>query len=200
MKGVRAIPGISGARPLPAFPFPSRSQLRPAGGVAAGGVMPGAEHIDAAASAALVSRSSSVGNVGGGEDDLFSDSIAGGTLTVDGDAIQVEYGGLYASGTTPTLKAYFGGIAIFDSTAFTSSVVESYWSLRILLIRKSSSTARAVVTPAGMGGGAVVQYTPEGTLTGLDFTAAITLKITGQGASNDDIVATLATIKKVPAP
>ena len=146
----------------------------------------------------LFNHFADVGNVGTGEDDLYSDTIAAGQLASNGDRLEVEYGGTFVNHATATrqLKIYFGGTLIFDTGALTISAA-SAWTIRASLIRVSASVIRYMVSMNTMNA-ALAAYTAVGEVTGLTLSGTNVLKITsesaGVGAASNDIVAKLGSV------
>jgi hypothetical protein len=144
-----------------------------------------------------------VGNVGTGEDDLYSDTIATDQLGVDGAKLESQYALAYVSSATATrqTRAYFGGTLVFDSGTLTfgSTGAANLW---LTIIRESSSVVRVTAEYAatGLTLQPITQYTR---ITGLTLSNTNILKITGEaagvGAATDDIVAKLGSVKFWPA-
>ena len=145
----------------------------------------------------------SVGNVGTGEDDLYSDTTAASQLSANGEKLEVEFGGTFVSSATATreIKVYFAGTAIFDTGALTLSL-SSAWACYVSIIRVSASVIRYMVTFATEGA-ALAAYTSVGELTGLTLSNSNVLKLTGEaagvGAATNDIVAMMGSVSWVPA-
>jgi hypothetical protein len=132
------------------------------------------------------------------ETDLYSDTIAAGQLTTNGDKLEVEYGGVFVSSGTATreLKIYFGGTQIFDTGALTISLAAA-WTAYTTITRVSASIIRYMISLTTEGA-ALAAYTAVGELTGLTLSNTNILKVTAQaagiGASSNDIVAKLGSI------
>ena len=145
----------------------------------------------------------SVGNVGTGEDDLYSDTTAASQLSANGEKLEAEFGGTFVSSATATreVKVYFAGTAIFDTGALTLSL-SSAWTCYVAIIRVSATVVRYMVTFATEGA-ALAAYTSVGELTELTLSNTNVLKLTGEaagvGAATNDIVAMLGSISWVPA-
>lgn len=145
-----------------------------------------------------------VGNSTTSETDLYSDSTPANLLFLNGDKITAEYAGIFVSSATATrqLKVYFAGTMIFDSTAGTVAAGADAWNIKVSIIRESSSVIRSSVSmiASGLTIASATNYTR---LTGLTFSGANILKITGQaggvGAATNDIVAKLGTVNLYPA-
>lgn len=144
-----------------------------------------------------------VGNIGTGEDDLYSDTLPASTLANNGEKVTAQYSLILVSSGTATrqIKAYFGGTLILDSAAqtFASGGNIEIW---ITVIRESSTVVRvtAELVPSGITLQPIVTYTR---ITGLTLTNTQILKITGEaagvGAATDDIVAKLGYVEWKPA-
>ncbi len=143
------------------------------------------------------------GNVGTGEDDLYSDSVAASTLSVNGDKLEAYYSGELVAHATDTrqIRVYFGGTVIYDSTAL-ASVAATDWHVEVKIIRDSSSSVRCSTRLVNDTGIAyrTAQYATVG---GLTLTNAQILKITGESAgaavANNDVVAHHGSVKFHPA-
>ncbi len=152
---------------------------------------------------AIFDHHADVGNVGTGEDDLYSDTVIAGQLATNDDKIFAEYGGVVVSSATATreIKAYFGGTMIFDTGVLTFASLSAAWTLKILIIRVSSSVVRYECTFATEGT-TLGDYTSAGEVTGLTLSSTNVLKITGEaastGAATNDIVAKLGTVWYMP--
>ena len=170
------------------------------------GVCSGQSSIYSQVGGELSCHFTSAGNTSTAETDLYNDLIPKNTLSMNGDQLLAKYAGTFISSATATrrLKVYFAGILIIDTGALatTSSAV---WQIDLLLIRSSSSGARATVTVTVDGvavsqPGAVVD---ESTLTGISYASVNTLKITGTsastGAATNDIVAKIGSIAWKPS-
>lgn len=141
------------------------------------------------------------GNVGTGEDDLYSYTIPASTLDTNGHKIEAKYGGTFANSTsTKQVRAYFGGTSIFDSGALTITASAS-WDMEILCVRVSASVVRCV-TKMNTSGASLAAYASYVEVTGLTLTNTQILKITGEtagaGTADNDIVAKLGNIEFKP--
>lgn len=157
---------------------------------------------DAAVGGVLTQFYSDVGNVGTGEDDLYSYTVASSTFSINGDKIEAEYVVVLASSATATrqLRAYFAGTAVLDSTALTLASGGTA-KIRLSLVRETSSVVRvtAEFTVSGIASQPVVTYTR---ITGLTLSSTNILKITGEaagaGAATDDLVAKMGVVRFLP--
>lgn len=151
------------------------------------------------ASIGLFDHHADIGNVGTGEDDLYSDTIAASQLAVNDDKIETEYGGIFVSSGTATreVRAYFGGTKIFDTGALTLSL-SSAWTMYITIIRVSATVIRYMVSFTTEGA-ALAAYTAVGEVTGLTLSSTNILKLTGEsagvGAATNDIVAKMGYVE-----
>lgn len=135
----------------------------------------------------------SVGNIGTGEDDLYTYTTEAGILLNNGDEIDGSFGGLFISSATATrqLKMKFAGTTIFDSGALSISTSSS-WVMSYSIIRVSSTAVRYRINLSTQGA-SLSAYTSVGEVTGLTLSNTNIIKITGEsagvGSATDDVVA-----------
>lgn len=136
----------------------------------------------------------SVGNVGTGEDDLYTYTTEASILNTNGDEIEGSFGlELIDSAGTATrqVKLWFGGTAIFDTGALTITG-NSDAVINFTIVRVSATVVRYRVTLTTQGA-SLAAYTSVGELTGLTLSNTNILKLTGEaagiGAASNDIVA-----------
>lgn len=147
-----------------------------------------------------------VGNVGTGEDDLYSDTLPAGLLAANGDKIRAFYAGYWVdhASNTRNLRAYFGGTQFWTTSAYVSNPgYNAAFSVNVEVIRVSSTTIRCSVN------GAVPPLTALSALpitaatyteqTGFTLSNTQVLKLTGEATSDNDIVAGMAYAKFIPA-
>jgi hypothetical protein len=132
-------------------------------------------------------------NTGTSETDLFTRTIAGGTLSTDKQTLNFEADGEFNDNTaTAQLKLYFGGNATLNTGAINISTANTAWRLKGYIIRTSSSTAH-VTYELQCPGLATPVFVGYSNLTGLNFATSNILKITAQaggaGGGNNDITA-----------
>ncbi len=144
-----------------------------------------------------------VGNVGTGEDDLYSDTVTANKLSVDGQKITAQYAGIFVSSATATrrLRTYFGGTLIYDSSALSLST-SADWDMSVMIIRESSTVVRCSVK-VNTTTASSAPYTTYTRVTGLTLSGTNVLKITGEaagvGAADNDLVAKLGFVEFRPA-
>lgn len=144
------------------------------------------------------------GNVGTGEDDLYSTTLAAGILTNNGDKITATYAGIFsgAAASTQELRLYFGGTKIYDSGALAIGVATNNWTVNVTCIRVSSSVVRCTVS-LSTDFGTLFPYSTYTEVTGLTLTNTQVLKITGEaagvGAGDNQVVAKLGTVSWLSA-
>lgn len=129
-----------------------------------------------------------VGNVGAGEDDLMTYALAASKLSAVGSLVRVRLWGTTANNATAkTLKVYVGAVAAL-SLALTISQA-GRWVVDVIIVKTGASTQdisvelREVTAALAAAKGAHVITTG----TEVD-TAAITLKATGTGGADNDLV------------
>lgn len=153
----------------------------------------------------LFDHFTSVGNVGAGEDDLYSDTIAAGQLANNGDKLHVRYSDEFLAHATATRqnKIYFGGTAFIDTTAqsWPDGLTQDF---DITIYRVSASVVRwagVVARMTGLGVGTLL--CANGEITGLTLANTNILKITGEaagvGAETNDVLVKSGAVVYIPA-
>ena len=143
-------------------------------------------------------------SVGGAEADIYSSTTATNTLSTNGNSLTASYGGNFVTvGTELTqLKVYFGGTAIWDSTALAPATGTTSWRVGVEIIRVSATVVRYTVS-LNTSGAAGYVYCTSGELTGLTLSATNVLKITGVssgvGSGAGDIVGKMGSVSWLPA-
>jgi len=129
-----------------------------------------------------------VGNVGGGQDDLISETLTAGALGDTKDALEIDAMVYVKGGTTCIAAIYFGSTAIYTNTFAPAG--DTRYPLHGRVIRTGAATQIAFGWNDNPDDATdTMEYTtPAETLSG-----AITVKVTGQstiGAADNDIKAT----------
>jgi len=93
----------------------------------------------------LYSDSVDVGNVGGGVDTLKTYSLAGGTLSSNGQRVKITAWGTFAANANPKdLRMVFGGTAILDTTALVFGVASvKDWRIEATVMRTGATSQEA---------------------------------------------------------
>jgi hypothetical protein len=121
-----------------------------------------------------------VGNVGTGEDDLISRTLAANTLDINGKGVRITaWGSKGNTANAKTLKLYFGTTAILTHSLGTSAL--GNWKIEALVFRTSSNAQDYIADLTGTD-----TDQERGVMTETD-TAAITVKCTGEATDNNDI-------------
>ncbi len=141
---------------------------------------------EAAVGGVMYVTTSSAGNTGAGEDDLASYSVPADTLAVTNDFLDFEASGTAANNVNvKTLRVRFGSGAVTQvfSLALTTSSSHQ-WALRGRIYRTGAATQKSHCSLVSN-----FQFMSN-VVTTLDHTlsGAATLKVTGEGVSNNDIV------------
>jgi len=137
-------------------------------------------------------------NSGTAETDLYSTTVGANKLISNGQSLSFEISGTFNDITaTADVQFYFAGASFGNTGALTISTTGA-WSARGMIIRTTSTTARAYVTITTPGA-STAEYTNELDLTGLDFTTSNVFKVTAQaggaGGGSNDITAKLGKLK-----
>lgn len=136
-------------------------------------------------------------NTGTSETDLYTKSIAGGTLGSNGQSLAFEVAGTFNDATaTANLQLYFAGTAFAGTGAMTISGTGA-WRAHGSVIRVSSSVYRSNVTFI-VDNTTQKTFTSTANVTSVDFTTSNTFKITGTagggGGGSNDITAQMWTV------
>lgn len=142
----------------------------------------------------LATDTTTVGNIGAGEDDLISYSLPRNTLGANNDILDITAFGTFADNTNnKTLKLYFG------SVVYTTAVKKprnTAWQITARVIRMTATTQKVIVSYSGeaLANAINVFYTAATE----NLATAITIKCTGEAISTDDIVQQGFIIKNFP--
>lgn len=146
-------------------------------------VQAGSATNDAAVGGILYKAYTSIGNIGGGEDDLHVYAMPADTLDVNGKSIWFEGMVEFANtGNSKTFKLYFFSTVLLSIT----STLRNKIFVRGRVIRVTNTTQRAMVQYTANDGTAFADYlTPAATLSSL-----VNIKGTGLsgGSANNDVV------------
>lgn len=145
----------------------------------------GASTSNASVGGTLSVNTTSVGNVGTGEDDLMTYSLPANTLSTNGYHIEIIAWGRFASNAnTKRLKGYFGSTALLDSAGL--AVNNADWSYYATVTRTGAATQTGnanINTSSSLLTAYADVTTPTETLSG-----AVTVKMTGEGTADNDII------------
>lgn len=127
---------------------------------------------------------STVGNVTTGEDVLFSDTLAAGTMSTDGNLISGRFSGIIAlNGNDKTVRLKFGATTIATRLAFDSPTVGQGWTLDYQVIRTSATTQKTNAT-FSFDGISSAYYAAASE----DMATDIVIQLTGESTATNDIV------------
>jgi hypothetical protein len=143
-------------------------------------------------------------NTGTSETDLFTKTIASGTLNADKQTLNFEIDGELNDATaTAQLKLHFAGNVTLNTGAINISTANTAWKVTGYLMRTSSTTAHVTYRLEALGLATPV-FLGYSNLTGLDFTTTNVFKITAQaggaGGGTADITAHSWQVLYKPAP
>lgn len=148
------------------------------------GIKAGSSSNDAAVGGVLYVTTTQTGNVGTGEDVLASYSVPANTLAVNNQSLWFEAAGTMANnGHTVTLRVRFGTTGTNLITSYVTAVIGEKWVVRGRVVRTGAATQKGYSTYAGAGSQVDLSTALNQTLSG-----AVTLEVTGEGTSNNDVV------------
>jgi hypothetical protein len=126
------------------------------------------------------------GNVGAGEDDLFTYTLPGGTLWRNGQGVEIHaWGTTAANANTKRLRVYFGATVVADTGAVAANADE--WTVIVRVYRRGPTVQYAVIT-ASKFNGAPITGTTTFTAPAETLASDITIKCTGEATADNDIV------------
>lgn len=141
----------------------------------------------------LDSNASSVGNVGGGTDDLMTYTLPANTLATNEDFLEITAMlTSAANANVKTVSFVFGATSTELDAAARNNLP---YTADIRVIRTSATAQEGWINFRIGGTNATSRFTPTETLSG-----AVTIKFTGVGTDNDDIVQRAMTVKWCKAP
>lgn len=150
----------------------------------------------------LAQSTTTAGNSGTTETDLYSYSVPANTLRKDGESLDFWFAGTLLGHATATrqLRVKLGAATIFDSTAKTNTVAYDF-SLRGTIMRVSNTSQKCISVLGTTQELFVMADYATATET---LSSAVILKLTGQagaaGAATNDIVFEMGRIQWYPAP
>ena len=172
---------LSQFAPKKVFPIGVNSEsiiaFKPPGWSTYGGTVPGR----------INAQYVSVGNVGGGEDDLMTYTLPAATLEADGRSIKIiAWGVTTNNANAKTLKVKWGGTTLLTISLTTSEA--GSWMAGAEVIRTGAATQRAVCQVAcGPAGSSTTASSGAVTAPAENLANAVIIKLTGTATTNDDI-------------
>lgn len=143
----------------------------------------------------LTAKTTSVGNITTGEDDLITYSLEKNTLNNAGDYIEITaFGTFAANANNKQVKLYLGSTQLFATGSVASNGTD--WVVSAKIIRTGSATQKSI---AQFNGDTVTVTQTADYVSGTEnFTTALTIKCTGEATSTNDIVQEGLTINIYP--
>lgn len=144
----------------------------------------------------LVQSVTTVGSVGSGETTLNSFSISANVLVLNGERLTGYFvGSTAANGNNKRFRLKFGSATILDTGASSAPNAQN-WRIDVTVARTGAATQKvtAMMTAGANGSFATPAVTMSNGLTTETLSGAVTLALTGQGTSDNDIVNTEAAV------
>lgn len=146
-------------------------------------IVPGTSSNDARVGGVLYVSTTQVGNVGTGDDTLHSYSLPANSLASNNQSIHIKAFGSCNAGKTIRVK--FGGTTIVNLT----SVGSGEWIAEAVVFRTGATTQKCFGRIQTSGGGSGVYDGHVNYITASEtLSGAVTVAITGEGSSNNDVV------------
>lgn len=147
----------------------------------------------------IISNSTAVGSVGGGEDTLITYTLPKGLLGTTGDVLEIQAFGIFAAnGNTKTVILYFGSTAIYTTTAVAAN--GGNWAFRAVITRTGAATQNVLATLDSSNATvrAVMGFNTAFTAATETLADALVVKCTGTGTADNDIVQKSLIVKYFP--
>lgn len=146
-------------------------------------------------------NTTAVGNVGAGEDNLMTYAVGANTLSANGRGLRIRASGTLANNATAkTLKFHFGATAITLIPAATVNIANHVWHSDVTVIRTAAAVEYMegyAIAGLGNGSGGSLSYQVSTAAPAEDTTAEITLKYTGEGGADNDIVQSMMVVEVI---
>lgn len=142
--------------------------------------------------------STTTGNVGAGEDTLQSITLPANSLDENGDTAVFEFWGYVANNAnSKAIKFQFGATS---TTVYSAVLTNCAWKLTVTVVRLTSTTQKIywefLAQNAGLTSGTIAISPVGGGVSASEtLSGAVTVLLTGEATSNNDIVKTLAKAK-----
>lgn len=129
-------------------------------------------------------QAGATGNVGGGEDNLFSYTLPANTLTTSLRGIKITGAGTTSGANPVIVRLKFGATTIVSHTL---DNVAGGWEVEAKVFRTALNT-QVTWSFARQGGASADPINVQYTAAAITETATIVLQFTGEGTANNDIV------------
>src|SRR3990167_325937 len=159
-----------------------------------GEVQAGTSGVNAKQGGVLYENITTTGNVGTGEDTLWSQAVAANVLATNGDSLRVTVSGnCAANSNAKTIKFKWGStsLTLVDASAQSAN---TNWMLTATITRTGATAQIVAIDLRGQSGGTTFVSTASETLSG-----AVTLTMTGEATSTNDIQRHTALIEYLPS-
>lgn len=161
-------------------------------------VYTGSTSVGANLGGTLDTNTTTVGNVGTGEDNLMSFSVGAGSLAANGEYIEFDAAGTIANNVNAKrIRIKFGATTIFDTGAAGIPVSTAIdWVISGKIIRTGATTQKCMVS-MNTNNATLASYADYSTAAET-LSGAVTLQFTGEAVSDNDIVQEIMTVKWQP--
>lgn len=145
------------------------------------------------AASLIATRPERIGNVGAGETDLLVVRLPPNILRNPGDTIRISAGVfLAANANSKTDKVYFGSTVVAGRTAVSNNLPRAN---QIWIVKRALNSQSGVGINNEHGGGSLISLTDITE----DESTPIVVKLTGQGAADNDMISRFLMVEYVPA-
>lgn len=139
-------------------------------------------------------QSTTVGNVGTGDDALHTYAIPAGTLGNNGESLSMVSAGTFAtSANNKRLRVKLGTTTIFDSGALAITTA-SDWTLRVEIIRVSNTSQKNTITL--ITSSTTLVASTDYSTSSETLSSGLNLVVSGEATADNDVVEELFKVKK----
>lgn len=130
-----------------------------------------------------------VGNIGAGEDILYSNVILANKLFANGDEVKAQYSiGITNTLNSKVIRLYFAGVKIFESINDYSTGQQFDLDFNVSIIKVNATDAKTIVSYFANG----VTESQISLLTPVNFAVNQNIVLTGEAVADGDILAQFA--------
>lgn len=146
----------------------------------------------------LVAITSTAGNsAGSGDTTLHSKTLGAGLFANNQDVLHCVLGGFFAANANAKrVRVTVAGTTVIDSTSSTL-LNGSGWRVDLTIVRLDSDSVKVIATFTSVSS-LVASFAAYSQIDSLNFSSTITIAVTGNGVSSNDVVQEISTFHIAP--
>jgi hypothetical protein len=143
-------------------------------------------------------NTSEVGNIGTGEDDLISQTVAANALSSNGSSLRIVAPVvLAANANNKTIKAYWAGVSFYSTGAL---AINGDVAVFEFIITRTGATSQNITTRVVCGDSLMSPVSSDFDTGSATLSSANVFKLTGEATDDNDILNKQLTIEFLPSP